>query len=828
MAEKELVGLTSAEAGSALDQYGPNALPEARPETFLSRLLRQFHNPVIYILLFALVFDLVVWWREGAGDTPLEAITILFILLFNAFLGVWQEGKSEAALARLKALAAPHSWVKRDGELRQIPSAELVPGDLVRIEAGERIPADGRLDAASSFSVDESVLTGESVPLEKSVSEPVLSGTLAVRGLAWLRVEATGLHSNMGKLAQLLQNVEREKTPLEKRLDHFGRQVAIAVIVLALAVLAAGLLSRGLQDFSTLLLFAVALAVAAVPESLPAVLTLAMALGMERMAGRKAVVRKLTAVEALGSVTVIATDKTGTLTENRMRVESLESDQPEQALLAMVLANDADSVTRAGDPLELGLLDFAVEQGLDIEALLQRHVRIADKPFDAAWKYMSVTVQTESATVRYLKGAPEVILGLCELPAGEVSQVQDAIERHASRGYRMLALARGGEQEQSALEWLGLVLLWDPPREEVRGAIAQAQAAGVRVLMITGDHPATARAIADRVGIQARMVMTGSDLEHMAQDVLRQSLGECNVFARVRPEHKLAIVEALQENGEVVAMTGDGVNDAPALKAADVGVAMGQRGSDVSREVADLILLDDNFATIVHAIEEGRSIYENIQKFVRTLFSTNVTEVMLIVVGAMLAFWMTGSGGELLLPFTPAQILWVNLLTDSLPALAITMDRNPGVLTQPPRDPRQPLLDASTMSFVLLVGVTGGLFALALYLLMPRWGVSAGETQTTVFCFLVFVQMLFVLPARRVNMMAAFNLWVLGALAVGGGAQVLTLVYPELGRFLSVHALSLQAWILMLGTLAISWCLAETVALLLRRRHNAGGFATPG
>lgn len=822
MDESSRTGFTSNQARDALAQYGPNALPEQPAESLLHRYLRQFRNPVIYILLFALAFDLAIWWQEGAGDIPLEAVTILVILLFNSILGVWQETKSESALARLKALAAPKTWVLRDDRLQQLPSVELVPGDLIRIEAGERIPADGPLESANSFSADESILTGESVPLEKRAGDLVLSGSLAVRGLGWVRITATGQQSTMGQLAHLLQSVEREKTPLERRLAKFGRQVAICVIGLAVLVLVAGVATQGFNDINRLLLFAVALAVAAVPESLPAVLTLAMALGMERMAARKAVVRKLTAVEALGSVTVIATDKTGTLTENQMRVESLDSEQPQQALRAMVLVNDADATTRAGDPLELGLLDYAAAQGLDIAQLRHQFPRESEKPFDAAWKYMRVTVQENGQSISYYKGAPEILLGLCALTAEQRQILQTTIDGHAARGYRLLALAREEGASETGLQWLGAALLWDPPRPEVADAIARCRSAGVRVLMITGDHPATARAIADHVGIQAGRTVTGEELNGLSTAQLQSLLADATVFARVKPEHKLAIVQALQAGGDVVAVTGDGVNDAPALKAADVGVAMGQRGSDVSREVADLVLLDDNFSTIVAAIEEGRSIYENIQKFIRTLFSTNVTEVMLIALGAMLAFYFTDAGVEVLLPLTAAQVLWVNLLTDSLPALAITTDSNPGLLQKRPRKAVAPLMDPASLIYVFLVGSVGGIVALLLYWWLPVSGIAPAEAQTVVFCYLVFVQMTFVPPARRVNVGAVWNRWVFLALLVGVGAQLAALLNEDLARFVSVQKLSAASVEILVASVTLSWLIAEATALVLRRRQKIG------
>ncbi len=820
MGDSEWTGLSTQQARAALVAHGPNALPESPGLTLYRRFFRQFHNAVIYILLFALVVDLLIWWQEGLLGWPLESVTILVILLFNAGLGTWQESKSEAALARLKALAAPKSWVVRDGALSQIPSAELVPADILRIEAGERIPADGLLVEARSFSVDESVLTGESLPLDKQAADPVLSGTLAVRGMAWVRLTATGPASNMGKLAGLLQNVEDQVTPLQKQLQHLGRQIALVVAGLACVILVAGLWVLGFGEFNQIFLFAVALAVAAVPESLPAVLTLAMAMGMERMARRNAVVRRLAAVEALGSVTVIATDKTGTLTENKMQVKDVVTADVQQMALALVLANDADHVNRAGDPLEIGLLDYAVTLGVAIDDVRTRYPRISQKPFDAAWKYMRVTVDS-GARKSFIKGAPEVVLAFCKLNSEQQRQIYQEMEALAGQGYRLLALASGDGETESDLEWLGLVLLWDPPRPEVPDAIARAQQAGVRILMMTGDHPATAKAIAGQIGIPAGSVVTGAQLDSLPEPLLAGLVKDTSVFARVRPEHKLAIVRCLQGQNQVVAVTGDGVNDAPALKTADVGIAMGIRGSDVTREVADLVLLDDNFATIISAIEEGRSIYENIQKFVRTLFSTNVTEILLIVLGTLIGFGLA-TGGEVALPLTAAQVLWINLLTDSLPALAITADRNNRVLAMPPRTPGSALMDRATLLFIVIAGCLGGALALMMYMASALGEWRTNEAQTLIFSFLVFVQLVYVFPARRVRMAASPNYWVLAAVLAGVGAQMLALTMPSLGKALNTVPLSLEGVAILVGLTLTGWLVAEGVVRSLRRRSLDG------
>lgn len=821
-------GLTSQQAASKLLEYGPNALPEEDGMPLWLRFLQQFNSPLIYILLFALVFDFSVWVYESFAGFPVESVTILAILLLNAVLGVWQEAKSEDALSKLKAMAAPQSWVYRDGELTRIPVDQVVPGDLVRVEAGERIPADGNLCKAQSFAADESVITGESVPVDKEAGDELLSGSLAVRGRGLLEVAATGQNSNMGKLAGMLSGLDASKTPLEKRLDVFGRKVAVVVVVIALAVLAAGFLLESGAEFSQLFLFAVALAVAAVPESLPAVLTLALALGVERMASRKGVVRRLTAVEALGSVTVIATDKTGTLTENQMRVERTDVDDNTLALQAMVLANDAEPDHGAGDPLDLGLLRYAEEQGVDVSAMQNSWNRVHQIPFDSRWKYMAVTVESGNGgeePISFIKGAPDVLLEISNLSDAERADWQKRMEGHNGEGYRTLALAYTrkpiGKKLQAGddadIHWLGLVLLWDPPRQEIAGAIQSARHAGIRVIMITGDHPATAGAIAKRIGIDAEKVFSGKDLEAIS---IEDALAQGSVFARVSPQNKLDIVKALKANNEVVAVTGDGVNDAPALKAADVGVAMGNRGSDVSREVADLVLLDDNFSTIVAAIQEGRSIYENIQKFIRTLFSTNLTEVSLIAIGAGIAFYLGAVDGRLLLPLTAVQILWVNLLTDSLPALAITTDRNDGVMSMSPRSPDSPLLDRPTLQFVAGVGLLGGLVALSLLWMLPRNGMSFDQAQTTVFCYLVWVQILFVLPARRVNLPSVSNPWVTGALLLVAGLQLLVVLVPPLRRFLEIAELPAISWMLLITLLILSWGSAEWIARRIRKARE--------
>jgi Ca2+-transporting ATPase len=815
-----MTGLSAAEAARRLASLGPNALPEKAPDPVWRRFLRQFRSPLIYILLCALAFDTGVWVLEGGHGWPIEASAIALILLFNASLGLYQEHRSEAALAHLRSLAAAQAWVLRDGALVHLPTSAIVPGDRVRLEAGDRVPADGTLADALGAMLDESILTGESVPVDKGAGEDALSGTLLVRGRAYLDVTRTGASSAMGRLATLLGGVQAGPTPLERRVDRLGRQIARWVLILAVVLGALGIAAEGLERAPGIVVFAVALAVAAVPEGLPAVLTVALALGVERMARHRAVVRRLSAVEALGSVTVIATDKTGTLTESRMDVRALDVSDRARALAAIVLANDADVATGAGDPLDLGLLRHAVEHGVDPAEMRHDHPIVSARPFDSAWKFARVTVRQDQRLVSYLKGAPEVLLDRCTLGADERESWAEKSDAYARDGFRVLALAWGEGESESALTLLGLALFWDPPRQEVPHAVATSLDAGIRVVMITGDHPATALAVAHQIGIRGERVLTGEDLDGYSGEALGEALRDVNVFARVRPEQKLQLVEALQAQGHVVAMTGDGVNDAPALKRSDVGVAMGQRGSDVSREVADLVLLDDNFATIVGAVEEGRAIYENIQKFLRFLFSTNLSEVLLVASGAVLAFMidLRDEAGALMLPLTAAQILWINLMTDGLPALALAFDRTPGVMRQRPRAPDSPLLDAASARFIASAGTMKALLALGVLGLVPLLGYDLEVTRAVAFHFMAVGQLLLTYPSRYAGVRPLSNPYLHAAVLAGVVVQLGAAWLPFTSGLLGNAAIPLELWALVFGAAFLAWALADALSRFVWRR----------
>jgi len=813
--QQSLTGLTTWEAERRLAHHGRNELPSTQPVRMWRRFINQFRSALIYVLLFALVIDLAIWFFQSHSGWPFESIAIAVILILNAALGVYQESKADAALAKLKTLAESFVWVMRDGRLVHLPSAQLVPGDVVRVDGGDRVPADGLLVEAHGIMIDESVVTGESLPLGKTVADEVLSGTLLTRGKGYMEVTHTGTASTAGNLAKMIGAIEAEKTPLERRLILFGNQVARWILILAACVAGFGLLVEGFSKLGHVLLFAVALAVAAVPEGLPAVLTLTLALGVERMARKKAVVRRLSAVEALGSVTVIATDKTGTLTENRMQVKDLDTPDTERSLRAMVLANDAEHGSAAGDPLELALLEYAIEHELSMRVLAEC-TRVSVLPFDSSYKFMRVTVEERGEFVSYLKGAPEVLLHRSSLSTEERASWEEKAEAYAVEGFRVLALAwRKGEGDVD-LMFLGLALLWDPPRAEVPEAIRRARDAGLRVVMVTGDHPATASAVANEVGIPPGRLITGLDLETLSPAELCHAVREANVFARVAPEDKLRLVEALKANGEIVAVTGDGVNDAPALKRSDVGVAMGLRGSDVSREVADLVLLDDNFATIVAAIRAGRNIYENIQKFIRFLFAANFALTLIVVVGALGTFLLDlrDASGGLLLPLTAMQLLWINVITNGPPAVVLGLDRNSGLMHRPPRDPGSPLLDAASLRFIIIVGGVSALVGGLLLVMLPHYSYSTAECRTLLFIYAGISQLLLSYPARRIVAIPRLNISLHLAAMFCIGLQLLTLFVPALRLVLGLEQPGLPGLIWVGAAVLLSSSLAEIYARL--------------
>ena len=755
-------GLTSAEAAKRLAQHGPNVLPEGRSRSVARMLLDQFSDFMILVLIAAAIVS-------GIVGEPVDTIAIIVIVLLNAAIGFTQEWRAERAMAALRKMAAPSARVRRDGAVTTLSADQLVPGDIVLLEAGNVVPADLRLIEAAQLRVAEAALTGESQPVEKrteALAEAQLplgdranmawKGTLVANGRALALVVVTGLATELGRIARLLDSAEEVKTPLQKRLARFGARIAWAVLAICAIMFVAGL-ARG-EAPALMFLTAVSLAVAAIPEALPAVVAISLALGASKLVKQNALIRRLPAVETLGSITFICTDKTGTLTQNRMRAETFwvdsedERSEPWPSLLrALALVNDAVPAadgTLTGDPTEVALLDAARLRGADKAALESQSPRHGEFPFDSERKRMATVHAADAGFLVCVKGAPESVLERCpwRLTArGPVPfDAEEALaqaERLAARGLRVLAFAERRmdrppadiAEAESDLTFLGLVGLMDPPREEAAQAVDECQAAGIVPVMITGDHPATARAIAERLGIldQGGRVVSGIELAALSDADFAAQVKDIRVYARVDPEQKIRIVQALQAAGEFAAMTGDGVNDAPALKAADIGVAMGRGGTDVAREAAHMVLLDDNFASIVHAVREGRRIFDNIRKFIKYVMTGNSGEIWTIFLAPFLG---------LPIPLLPIHILWINLVTDGLPGLALAVEpAEQNIMRRPPRKPSESIFAHGMWQHIVWVGLTMG----AVCLVLQAWslGHSGAHWQTMVFTVLCLSQL---------------------------------------------------------------------------------------
>jgi P-type Ca2+ transporter type 2C len=877
-------GLSEAEATARLARYGPNELQGEPPVPAWRRLLGQFNDPLVFLLIAAIVVSLGVWIAEGAADVPFEAIVIIAILVLNAFIGFVQEERAEQAVEALRAMTTTTASVIRDGQQQRIPSPELVPGDLVLIEAGDAVSADARLLEVTALQTAEAPLTGESEPVTKDPApvEPdagigdrldmVFSGTAATFGRGRAVVTATGMQTEMGRIAGLVTAAPTRDTPLQVEIARVGRYIGVAVVVIAVVVVATILLestASGPQAIVDAMIVGVSLAVAAVPEGLAAVVTVTLALGVRRMAQRNAIVKKLNAVETLGSASVACSDKTGTLTRNEMTVVSVVTRlgrteisgsgyAPEGALLGdgrpledteriaevrrtlaaatlvsnAVLIQKDDGWTVDGDPTEAALEVAARKAGVGRESLGSRFIRVGEVPFSPERKLMS-TVHTDAVNEHLLgvfaKGAPDILLGRCTheqvadgvepLAPGRRAEIMAEIDRMASAALRTLGIAHrrvdrtdfGGASEdlERELVWLGAVGIIDPPRPEAAAAVATAASAGVRVIMITGDHPGTAAAIAGQLGISrpGEAAITGAALQKMDDAELFEVARTASVYARVSPEHKLRIVEALQRDDRVVAMTGDGVNDAPALKTADIGVAMGVTGTEVSKEAADMILTDDNFATIVHAIEEGRGIFANIRKFLRYLLSSNVGEVLTMFLGVVFAgvIGLKSDAEGLVVPLLATQILWINLLTDAAPALALGVDPpDPSVMEQPPRRLTDRVIDAEMWFFTILIGLTMGVATLATLDIGLPGGVVEGsgsveEARTMAFTVLVFAQ-LFNAFSSRSAVRSAFldlfsNRWLWAAVGISAALQLLVIYVPFLNQAFGTQPLTIADWL---------------------------------
>ncbi|MGQ9780517.1 MAG: calcium-translocating P-type ATPase, SERCA-type [Bacillota bacterium] len=784
-------GLTSEEAERRLAVYGKNRLAEEKRRGFFLRLLDQFKDFLVLILIASTIIAALM------GEL-LDAAVIMSIVILNAILGVIQEGRAERALAALRRMAVPEATVIRDGRQMRIASSQLVPGDLVLLQAGDVVPADLRLVETVNLKTDESPLTGESVPVEKQ-AETIVSpeaalddrpnqaflGTTVVYGRGRGVVVRTGMATEIGKIAALVASVEEVETPLQRKLEEFGRWLGLACLGICVVVFVLGVLRGGelLEMFMT----AVSLAVAAIPEGLPAMVTIVLALGVQRMIARNAIIRRLPAVETLGCATYVCSDKTGTLTENKMTVTELflargeritvsgrgyepqgefmaAEGQPVDPLAdpdlpllleAALACNDAALVEEKGrfeilgDPTEGALVVLAAKAGLTKERLAEVLPRVDEIPFDSARKRMTTVHRRNGQYLAFTKGAPDVLLGLCahyrakgeehHLSAEKREEYLREIGRLAGRGLRVLGLAYKplvqGTKEgwDHGLTFLGLVAMQDPVREEAKAAVATCLRAGIKPVMITGDYAQTAQAVAAELGLAGAEVFTGAQIEAMSDQELEEALTRSPVFARVSPEHKLRIVEALRRRGEVVAMTGDGVNDAPALRSADIGVAMGIAGTEVAKGASDMVLADDNFATIIAAIEEGRAIFENIRKAVIYLLSCNIGELLLFFLAIL---------GGLPGPMVPVQILLVNLVTDGLPALALGVEPKEGhIMDLPPRDPKEGILNRRITFRMILVGSLIALAVLVPFVFFYRQEGNLALARTATFATLAFAEL---------------------------------------------------------------------------------------
>jgi Ca2+-transporting ATPase len=765
----------------------------------------------VLLLLGALGLDLGVWLAEGRPGVPVDAIVIGAIVALNAALETVHGWRAERALDALEELAAPHSEVLRDGRWVVKPNAEIVPGDRILLTAGSRVPADASVETARGARLDVSNLTGESVPISVTAGDTAEAGTTLVAGRLEATVTATGANSALGRLAHLIGGIDRSPTPLQQRLSHFGRTVAVLALIIA-ALLTAGGVAAG-ERLADALLLAVALAVAAVPEGLPAVVTGALALGTQRMAKRNAVVRRLAAVETLGSVDVIAADKTGTLTENRMRlrrvVPALEGGGPgepgepggETLLTAAVLASDGDPDAVRVDPIERALFDAASAHGVPAADVRDAHRVVDGRPFDAAWSFVRSTVETQGGEVSYYKGAPEALLKRCRLSDDDRRAWRDRASALTEQGERVLMVARENGRSERNLMPLGLLAFHDPPREGAKASVASVQSAGARMIMITGDHPNTARAIAQELGLPHATLASGDEVAARAE---AGTLTDVDVFARTQPEKKLDVVGAHQQAGSAVAMTGDGVNDAPALRQADVGVAMGERGSDVAREAADLVLLDDDITTLVKAVEEGRNVAANLRAFVRFLFAANLAEV-LAVSAAVVASWFAPGGSGTIVPLTASQILWINLMTDALPAFSLALDRRPELMQDPPRAARAALLSPATQRFVLLNGLLLAAVSLATYAWWPQVGLPPEAAPTGVFFILLFGQLTLIDAARRERRTPSRNRFLQVALGISLLLQAAAYLTPALRVALDLQRLPAAAWPAILLAVTLVW-----------------------
>lgn len=846
-------GLSHDEAGKRYAQYGANALNETQSRSPWHMLLDQFSEFMILVLIAAAIISGII------GDTE-DTIAIIVIITLNAVIGFIQEYRAQRSMAALKRMSESTVQVMREDSIHTINASELVLGDAVLLEAGNLISADLRLIESSQLKIDESALTGESVSVDKQtnsiahIDAPLgdktclaYKGTIVTHGRGRGLVVATGMRTELGKIASLLGDGDQSRTPMQKRLADFGKKLAVAALAICTLVFVIGII-RG-EPLLLMFMTAVSLAVAAIPEALPAVVTVSLALGAHKMVKQHALIRRLPAVETLGSVTFICSDKTGTLTQNKMHVTSMYADhqhiknaqvtrhhEPWTTLFhAMALSNDAhqDSHGKAqGEPTEAALLHAAAEAGWDKKYLENAMPRLKELAFDSERKCMTTFHRATNGIIAYTKGSPEALVAQCtrtltssgETPTDKAALLQVA-ESMATDGLRVLALAyrkwpalpehEQTEHLEKELVFLGFVGLIDPPRSEAKQAVSLCKSAGITPVMITGDHPATARAIAHELGILENsdgIVMTGSELSRLDQQAFEAEVEHVRVYARVDPMQKIKIVKALQDKGEIVAMTGDGVNDAPALKAADIGIAMGKGGTDVAREAAHMVLLDDNFATIVHAVRYGRHLYDNIRKFIRYAVTTNSAEIWTIFLAPFLG---------LPIPLLPIHILWINLVTDGFPALALTTEpAEKNIMKRPPRPPNESLFSHGMWQHMIWVG----LLMAAITLFCQAWAYHSGTShwQTMAFTVLTMSQLAHVMAIRS-DKVSTFSLGLFSnrylAMAVCASVilQIAIIYVPALNAIFKTQPLTLNELIICFALSSVIFIAVEIEKWLVRK-----------
>ena len=858
-------GLSEGEAHKRLVQYGPNEIRREREISPTKIFLSQFNSFIVYILIAAVLISFIL-------HEYIDGAVIIGILIVNAVLGFLQEYRAEKAIESLKKMAALQATVIREGRKMRINSNRLVPGDVVAFESGDRIPADARIMKEYLLEVMESSLTGESHSVRKDstpiddtstlgdMKNMVFGGTNVTSGSGKAVVVSTGMDTEMGKIAESIESVEDDETPLQKKLDILGRRLGTLTLIICGMIITFGIFKGG--NFLEMIMVGVSLAVAAVPEGLPIVVTIALALGVKRMVGQNALMKRLPSVETLGCTTVICTDKTGTLTRNEMTVTKLfvndaiiditgtgyetsgrfmssgeEVDPSSSELLLRIgaLNNDAALSEKGaiiGDPTEACLIVSAAKAGLERSILKDTFPRIHEIPFDSGRKRKSTVHRTKGGLVMYTKGAPDVVLRLCSRidAGGKVSSLTDErrsmiieINRQfASQALRVLAFAYKplisgkdvDESDENDLVFVGLQGMIDPPRDEVRSAIHRCRNAGIRSVMITGDYALTAQAIAHQLGIEGNAV-SGEELEKMHDDALKKAVREISIFSRVNPEHKIRIVRALREMGEVVAMSGDGINDAPALKEADIGIAMGITGTDVTKETADMVLLDDKYTSIVKAVEQGRSIYENIKKFVNYLLSSNLGEVLILFIAMIIGF--RDSSGAIVMPLLATQILWMNLITDGLPAVAIGVDPiRKGIMDVSPRNPDEPIITKNMATNIAIISV---LMAAGVLFLFNRF-LSEGEVigRTVAFTSIVMLEMVRVTMIRSQYKLPFFsNLFLIGAIILSVLLQVAVVYVPMMNVVFKTTALALYHWGYIGAVMAVMFVIGTVIAKQINR-----------